>query len=90
MLKEFILNEEEKELLKSIINVLKMFNKNKEITIIEKRSWKFGKKEYLIFDYDYERDEYDYCNMPAFNTGELFKNMETGKKYSLKELDLYD
>lgn len=86
LLEESILTDKEKRIIKDITKALEPFNK--EITHISKKRWKNGRKEYLLFIYDYAGENFDYVNTPTFNSDEKFKGMEEGKRYSLKELGL--
>lgn len=85
--KESILTEEDKKILKDVINVFNSFKK--EIVDIRKRHICRGC--YLYFNY-IDGDEDASCiethtTLP-FNGDKLFKGMELNKKYTLEELGL--
>ena len=83
--KEPILTDEEKVIVKDIINALKPFNL--KFTHITKNGFSPEKKEYLSLIYDKD-DKYIWVESPRFVRGEKFVGMELDKAYTLEELDL--
>lgn len=83
--KEPILTDEEKVIVKDIINALKPFNL--KFTHITKNGFSPEKKEYLSLIYDKD-DKYIWVESPKFVRGEKFVGMELGKAYTLEELGL--
>lgn len=82
--KEPVLDEKEKEYLSAVIKPfrnmvvcickLELITCNQFIHIKAKR---------------YDKDtNYEYINLPIFRKGTMYKNMEVGKEYTLKELGL--
>lgn len=78
---EPILTEEEKVIIKNIIEAFEPFGK--EVSYITKENWYCGENCYLNFKYG--DDNYSTLN---FNQDKLFKGMELDKRYTLKELRL--
>lgn len=83
--KEPILTDEEKVIVKDIINALKPFNL--KFTHITKNGFSPEKKEYLSLIYDKD-DKYIWVELPKFKRGEKFVGMELGKAYTLEDLGL--
>lgn len=83
--KEPILTDEEKVIVKDIINALKPFNF--KFTHITKNGFSPEKKEYLSLIYDKD-DKYIWVESPKFVRGEKFVGMELDKAYTLEELGL--
>lgn len=83
--KEPILTDEERVIVKDIINALKPFNL--KFTHITKNSFSPEKKEYLSLIYD-KNDKYIWVELPKFGRGEKFVGMELNKSYTLEELGL--
>ena len=82
--KEPILDDVEKEYLS---NVIKPF-RNRVTSISKNRDTKLG-----IFDVNYYiairiDDGRDFCFLPYFKSNKMYKNMEIGCDYTLKELGL--
>jgi len=73
-----ILNIEEKEFLSFIINPFK-----KKVVYISKEKARQGKREYIYIQLSDSP-----CQLPCFPEGELYKNMEVKKHYTLNELGL--
>lgn len=77
--KEPILDEVERKYLSEVIRPFR-----KEIDTISKfHTWDNG-KQYICIELKYMR----YCTLPVFPKGTMYKGMEDGKHYSLKELGL--
>ena len=83
--KESILTDEEKVIVKDIINALKPFNL--KFTHITKNGFSPEKKEYLSLIYNKD-DKYIWVELPKFKRGEKFVGMELGKAYTLEDLGL--
>lgn len=83
--KEPILTDQEKVIVKDIINALKPFNL--KFTHITKNSFSPEKKEYLSLIYD-KNDKYIWVKLPNFERGEKFVGMELNKSYTLEDLGL--
>lgn len=75
-----ILTEKEKAYLSAVI---KPFRKN--IECIEKIKTYYGEKEYI---YITMKKNYDFCELPVFEKGKMYKGMETDKAYTVEELGL--
>lgn len=78
--KPTILTEKEKAYLSAVI---KPFRKN--IECIEKIKTYYGEKEYI---YITMKKNYDFCELPVFEKGKMYKGMETDKAYTVEELGL--
>ena len=83
--KEPILTDEEKVIVKDIINALKPFNF--KFTHITKNGFSPEKKEYLSLICDKD-DKYIWVESPKFMRGEKFVGMELNKAYTFEELGL--
>lgn len=75
-----ILTEKEKAYLSAVI---KPFRKN--IECIEKIKTYYGEKEYI---YITMKKNYDFCELPVFEKGKMYKGMEADKAYTVEELEL--
>ena len=75
-----ILTDKEQAYLSTVI---KPFRKN--IECIEKIKTYYGEKEYIYITM--KKDD-DYCELPVFKKGTMYKGMETSKIYTLEELGL--
>ena len=75
-----ILDEKEKEYLSAVIKPFR-----KEIECIEKVRSYYGENEYIHIAM--KKDD-DYCELPWFSKGTIYKGMEVGKVYTLEELGL--
>lgn len=75
-----ILDDVEKAYLSAVI---KPFRKN--IECIEKIKTYYGEKEYI---YITMKKNYDFCELPVFEKGKMYKGMETDKAYTVEELGL--
>lgn len=75
-----ILEEKEKEYLAAVI---KPFRKN--IECIEKIKTYYCEKEYIYITM--KKDD-DYCELPVFKKGTMYKGMEVNKAYTVEELEL--
>ena len=75
-----ILTEKEKAYLSAVI---KPFRKN--IECIEKIKTYYGEKEYI---YITMKKNYDFCELPVFEKGKMYKGMETDKAYTVEEVGL--
>ena len=75
-----ILTEKEKAYLSAVI---KPFRKDIEYIVKFKRY--SDKKEYIYMTM--KKDD-DYCTLPIFKKGTMYKGMETNKRYTLEELGL--
>ena len=75
-----ILDEKEKEYLSAVIKPFR-----KEIECIEKARSYYGENEYIHIAM--KKDD-DYCELPWFSKGTIYKGMEVGKVYTLEELGL--
>lgn len=73
-----ILNIKEKEYLSGVINPFR-----KKVVYIVKEKARQGKREYIYIQLSDSP-----CQLPCFKEGELYKNMEVKKQYTLDELDL--
>lgn len=91
LLKEYeepILAEEDKRILKDIINVYNSFNKK----IVDIRKYHVCRGCYLHIDYINRGENTNYIKTHTtlpFNNNKLFKGMELGKSYTLEELGLW-
>lgn len=82
---EEILDEKEKEYLKSVIKPFR--NRVKTIERIKNKEW----ERIVVFykDYDDTRDHVrSYMSLPMFEVGTMYKGMEQGKEYTLEDLGL--
>ena len=79
-LSKSILTEQERRYLSSVIKPFR-----EKIQHISKLTGKNG--EYICIDIRYDWEE-DSILLPKFAAGTLYKGMEIGKEYSIKELDL--
>ena len=85
--KESILTEEDKKILKDVINVFNSFKK--EIVDIRKRHICRGCYLYINYiDGDEDASCIETHTTLPFNGDKLFKGMELNKKYTLEELGL--
>ena len=83
--KEHVLTYEEKQYLENVIRPFK-----KRIKSIKKMFWSN--------DYTYIQiaidclwgSEFEYINLPVFVISEMYKGMELGKQYTLKDLGLFE
>ena len=75
-----ILAEQERNYLLSIVKPFK-----EKVQHISKLSSKEGERICIDIRYDWEEDS---ILLPRFATGTLYKGMEIGKEYSIKELNL--
>lgn len=75
-----ILDEKEKAYLSAVIKPFR-----KEIECIEKVRSYYGENEYIHIAM--KKDD-DYCELPWFSKGTIYKGMEVGKVYTLEELGL--
>lgn len=75
-----ILDNKEREYLAAVIKPWR-----DKINYIKKEEWKC--KELQFIDIDLIKDEIDVM-LPYFNSNTMYKGMEIGKEYSLKELGL--
>ena len=83
--KEPVLNEEEKEYLSAVIKPFR-----DRITYIAKVEEDIHWFYWIMIrvDIGFLNDYYDFCLPPFEETSSMYKNMELGKEYSLKELGL--
>lgn len=83
--KEDILDKEEKEYLRAVIKPFR-----DRITYIAKVEedihWFYSLR--IRVDIGFLNDYYDFCLPPFEETSDMYKNMEVGKEYTLKELNL--
>ena len=75
-----ILTEQERHYLSSVVKPFR-----EKILHISKLSSKDGESICIDIRYDWEEDS---IMLPRFATGTLYKGMEIGKEYSVKDLDL--
>lgn len=78
-MKKEILDEAEKRYLSAVIRPFK-----DRVTFIEKLN---GWRGYYI---SIALEDHDGVNLPYFRSDEMYKGMEIGKEYSVKELGLYE
>lgn len=84
--KEDILDEAEKEYLSAVIKPFR-----DRVEYIKKINMYLGcnkDAEYIFGELGNEDDVVDAFSLPYFTEGTMYKGMETGKKYTLKELGL--
>lgn len=74
-----LLGNKEKRYLSNIINPFK-----NRIVSISKNNWR-NEKEYILIEID---DGDDAIVLPNFKIGSMYKGMQVGKEYTLKELGL--
>ena len=75
-----ILDDVEKDYLSAVIKPFR-----KDIEYIEKFKSNYVGKEYI---YIVMKKDDDYCKLPRFFKGTMYKGMEVDKKYTLEELGL--
>lgn len=75
-----ILDDVEKAYLSAVIEPFR-----KEVEFIEKIKRYSDEKEYI---YMMMKKDNDYCELPVFEKGTMYKGMELGKAYTLEELGL--
>lgn len=75
-----ILTEKEKAYLSAVIKPFR-----KDIEYIEKFKSNYVGKEYI---YIVMKKDDDYCKLPRFFKGTMYKGMEANREYTLKELGL--
>ncbi|MDI6414427.1 hypothetical protein QLX55_03650 [Solobacterium moorei] len=75
-----ILDDVEKAYLSAVIEPFR-----KEVEFIEKIKRYSDEKEYI---YMMMKKDNDYCELPVFKKGTMYKGMELGKAYTLEELGL--
>lgn len=75
-----ILTDKEKAYLSAVIKPFR-----KDIEYIEKFKSNYVGKEYI---YIVMKKDDDYCKLPRFFKGTMYKGMEANKKYTLEELGL--
>lgn len=75
-----ILNEKEKEYLAAVIKPFR-----KDVECIEKVESYYGENEFIHITM--KKDD-DYCELPDFENGTMYKGMEANKVYTLEELGL--
>ena len=75
-----ILTDKEKAYLSAVIKPFR-----KDIEYIEKFKSNYVGKEYI---YIVMKKDDDYCKLPRFFKGTMYKGMEVGKKYGLEELGI--
>lgn len=75
-----ILTEKEKAYLSAVIKPFR-----KDIECIEKVESYYGENEFIHITM--KKDD-DYCELPDFENGTMYKGMEANKVYTLKELGL--
>lgn len=75
-----ILTDEEKAYLSAVIKPFR-----KDIEYIEKFKSNYVGKEYI---YIVMKKDDDYCKLPRFFKGTMYRGMELNKRYTLKELGL--
>lgn len=82
-----ILDDVEKRYLE---NVLRPFKDR--VIYIEKAEYEDFDYEYLIYrvSLPVKRFGYECCSLPLFDKCSMYKGMECGKRYSLKELGLFE
>lgn len=83
--KEDILDEKEKEYLRAVINPFR-----DRITYIAKVEEDIHWFYWIMIrvDIGFLNDYYDFCLPPFEETSDMYKKMEVGKEYTLKELGL--
>ncbi len=75
-----ILTEKEKAYLSAVIKPFR-----KDVECIEKVESYYGENEFIHITM---KKDYDYCELPAFEKGTMYKGMEVNKAYTLEELGL--
>ena len=75
-----ILTDKEKAYLSAVIKPFR-----KDVECIEKIKTYYGEKEYIYITM--KKDD-DYCELPVFKKGTMYKGMEVNKRYTLEELGL--
>lgn len=82
-----ILDDVEKRYLE---NVLRPFKDR--VIYIEKAEYEYFSYEYLIYrvSFPVKRFSYECCYLPLFDKSSMYKGMECRKRYSLKELGLFE
>lgn len=75
-----ILDDVEKAYLSAVIKPFR-----KDVECIEKIKTYFGGKEYIYITM--KKDD-DYCELPIFEKGTMYKGMEVDKAYTLEDLGL--
>ena len=75
-----ILTDKEKAYLSAVIKPFR-----DDIEYIEKIKTYYGEKEYICIKI---KKYYDYCGLPVFKKGTMYKGMEADKAYTLEELGL--
>lgn len=85
-IKKPILNDSEKDYLENILRPFK-----DRIVYVEKIKAGDLNYEYIGFKIIYEDHRYpdNWCYLPYFRKGTMYKNMEPDKHYSLDELELF-
>lgn len=75
-----ILEEKEKEYLAAVIKPFR-----EDVECIEKVESYYDKNEYIYITI---KKDNDYCELPDFKNGTMYKGMELNKPYTLEELGL--
>lgn len=75
-----ILTDKEKDYLSALIKPFR-----NEVECIEKVESYYGENEFIHITM--KKDD-DYCELPDFENGTMYKGMEANKKYTLEELGL--